>query len=322
MNDHKLDLRRLRYFTVVAQELSFSRAAERLHIAQPPLSYQIKQLEQELGVLLFERTGRGVRLTDAGQVLFDEARRLFIQIEQTVRTVERVGSGEVGQLNLGFVPSASNEVLPPLLHHFRGRFPDVELFLQEMPPDEVVQRLHNTQIDVGFFYLPFEDDKLEFRPVSREYLVVALPEAHPLASEPEIELHALSEEFFILPMRYQMPGLYAQVMDVCRQAGFTPRAVQKDVWLMQTIIGLVAGGLGVALVPNSLRNVRRQGVVYKLVRGLSPTVEMAVVWRRGDTSSVLQAFLRTVREICLVSPLERPEHSGAPSPALGEGVGG
>jgi DNA-binding transcriptional LysR family regulator len=299
MNDLKLDLRRLRYFAAVAEELSFSRAAERLHMAQPPLSYQIKQLEQELGVKLFARTGRGVRLTDAGQVLFEEARRIFVQLEQTARLVERVGGGEVGQLNLGFVPSASNEVLPPLLHHFRRRFPDVELFLQEMRPDEVVQRLHSAQVDVGFFYLPFEDTdrRLDFRSVSREVLVVALPEAHPLAQEPEIELRALAHEPFILPMRYKMPGLHAQVIEACRQAGFAPQAVQKDIWLMQTIIGLVAGGLGVALVPSSLRKVGRQGVAYRPVRGLAPSVEMAVVWRRDDSSMVVQSFLRVAHEV-------------------------
>jgi DNA-binding transcriptional LysR family regulator len=163
-----------------------------------------------------------------------------------------------------------------------------------MTPDEVVQRLHGTQIDVGFFYLPFEEANLEFRPVSRESLVVALPEAHPLAQEPEIELHMLANEPFILPMRYKMPGLYAQVIEVCRQAGFTPRAVQKDIWLMQTIVGLVAGGIGVTLVPSSLQNFRRQGVIYRPIRSLSATVEMAAVWRRDDTSTVLRSFLRVV----------------------------
>lgn len=296
----KLDSRRLRYFVAVAQELSFSQAAERLHMAQPPLSYQIKQLETDLGVLLFERTGRGVRLTDAGRVLFDEARRILMQLEQTARMVERVGSGEVGRLNLGFVPSASNEVLPPLLHHFRRGFPDVQLFLQEMTPDEVVQRLHATQVDLGFFYLPFEDNLLEWRVVSREVLVVAMLESHPLAGEQEIDLGALAGEPFVLPMQYQMPGIHAQVMAMCRQAGFTPLAVQKDVWLMQTIIGLVAGGLGVALVPNSLRSFRRQGVVYKRVRNQEATVEMAAVWRRGDSSTVLRSFLRVVDELCVV----------------------
>ena len=242
-----MELRRLRYFVAVAEELSFNRAAQRLHISQPPLSNQIKQLEEELGVQLFKRSNRGVRLTEAGELLLEEARRIFIQLEQTARLVERVGSGKVGRLSLGFVPSATNEVLPRLLYEFRRRFPDVELFLHEMMPDQVVQRLHSRQIDVGFFYLPFDDSSLHITPVSREPLVVALPETHSLAKEPEIDLRTLEREPFILPRRYEMPGLYGQVTEICRQAGFTPRAVQKDVWLMQTIVGLVASGIGVAL---------------------------------------------------------------------------
>jgi DNA-binding transcriptional LysR family regulator len=291
-----MDLRRLRSFVAAAEELSFNRAAQRLRIAQPPLSNQIKQLEEELGVRLFERTSRGVRMTEAGEALLEEARRIFVQVDQTVNLVRRVGYGAVGRLTLGFVPSASNEVLPPILHSFRDRYPDVELFLREMRPDRVVQRLHDKQIDVGFLYLPLDDASLNIECVSREPLVLALAESHPLASKARVELQALAEEPFILPARYPMPGLYGQVTEVCRQAGFVPKAVQKDVWLMQTIVGLVAGGIGVALVPASLRNLHRRGVVYKSVYGLSPTVELGVVWRRDDPGVVLNSFLQAVRE--------------------------
>ncbi len=173
----------MHYFVAVAEELSFNRAAQRLHMAQPPLSNQIKQLEEELEVLLFERTSRGVRMTEAGEALLEEARRIFVQVDQTVRVVQRVGHGEVGRLTLGFVPSASNEVLPPILRTFRNRFPDVELFLREMRPDRVVQRLHDKQIDVGFLYLPLDDASLNIECVSREPLVLALSESHPLASK-------------------------------------------------------------------------------------------------------------------------------------------
>jgi DNA-binding transcriptional LysR family regulator len=305
-----MELRRLRYFVAVAEELSFNRAAQRLRISQPPLSTQIKQLEEELGVLLFKRSSRGVRMTDAGELLLEETRRIFIQLEQTARMVERIGSGKTGRLSLGFVPSATNEVLPSVLYEFQRGFPDVELFLHEMMPDQVVRRLHGRQIDVGFFYLPFDDSALTFRPVSREPLIVALSESHPSANEPEIDLRTLEREPFILPMRYEMPGLYGQVTEVCRQAGFTPRAVQKDVWLMQTIVGLVASGIGVALIPASLRNFRRKGVVYKTVRNLSPKVEMGMVWRRGDSSPVLSAFLDVVGE---VAPLAKGKRaSGEP----------
>lgn len=291
-----IDLRRLRYFVAVAEESSFNRAARRLHIAQPPLSTQIKQLEEELGVRLFERTNRGVRMTEAGELLLEEARRIFVQVDQTVRIVRRVGHGEVGRLTLGFVPSASNEVLPEILRAFRDRFPEVELFLREMRPDRIVQRLHDKQVDVGFLYLPLEDASLNIECISREPLVLALPEAHPLARRRKVELQDVSEEPFILPARYSMPGLYGQVTEACRRAGFAPRAVQKDVWLMQTIVGLVAGGIGVALVPASVRNLRRRGVLYKQVHGLSPTVELGMIWRKGDPGVVLSSFLKVARK--------------------------
>ena len=266
-------------------------------MAQPPLSNQIKQLEEELGVLLFERTSRGVRMTGAGELLLEEARRIFVQVDQTVRVVQRVGYGEVGRLTLGFVPSSSNETLPPILRRFSERFPGIELFLREMRPDLIVRRLRDKQIDVGFLYLPLEDKSLNVERVSREPLVLAMPETHPLASEPRVELQAVAKEPFILPARYQlMPGLYGQVTEACRQAGFVPNAVQKDVWLMQTIVGLVAGSIGVALVPASLRNLRRKGVVYKSVHGLSPTVELGVIWRGDDRGAVLNSFLQATRE--------------------------
>jgi DNA-binding transcriptional LysR family regulator len=291
-----MELRRLRYFVAVAEEQSFNRAARRLHMAQPPLSSQIKQLEQELGVRLFHRTSRGVRMTEAGELLLEEARRIFVQVEQTERLVRRVGRGEVGRLTLGFVPSASNEVLPPVLRRFRERFPEVELFLREMRPDRIVQQLHSKQLDAGFLYLPLEDRALNIECVAREPLVLALPEDHRLASEERVELNAVAQEPFILPARHQMPGLHAQVTGACEQAGFAPEAVQKDVWLMQTIVGLVAGRIGVALVPASLRNLRRRGVVYKAVAGLSPTVETGMLWRRDDPGVVLRSFLRVARE--------------------------
>jgi DNA-binding transcriptional LysR family regulator len=310
-----MDMRRLRYFVVVAEESSFSRAAERLHMAQPPLSHNIRQLEQELGVLLFERSNRGVWLTEAGELLLEDVRRMFAQLDQTVLAVQRVGQGQVGRLTLGFVPSSSNEALPPLLHAFRERFPGVELFLREMRPDHVVQQLHERQIDVGFVYLPLEDPSLNIEGITREPLVLALPEAHPLTSEDQVELGALAEEPFVLPARYQrMPGLYVRVTEACRRSGFTPNAVQKDVWLMQTIVGLVAAGIGVALVPSSLQNIPRRGVIYKPVHGLSPTIELGMIWRRDHRGMVLKSFLEVARErsAAFEKVKEVQEESGSP----------
>jgi DNA-binding transcriptional LysR family regulator len=292
-----MELRHLRYFVVVVQEVNFTRAAQRLRIAQPALSSQIKKLEQELGVRLFERVGRGVRLTEAGHLLLEEARHHFVQIEQTVRVVQETGHGEIGRLSLGFIPAASNNILPPILREYRNRFPRVELFLREMMPDKAVQELHDGRVDVSFSFFPLEDETVRCKVICREALVVALPETHPLASESEVEMRALADEPFILPTQYSTPSLYGKVMDICRQAGFAPRAVQKDVGLMQTIIGLVAGEIGVALVPASLRNLNRKGVVYREVRDFTPTVEMSVMWRRDNTRPVLTSFLQVVDDV-------------------------
>ncbi|WP_407691019.1 LysR family transcriptional regulator [Rubrobacter marinus] len=282
----------------MAEEQNFSRAAERLLMAQPPLSDQIKRLEGAIGAKLFDRSRRGARLTEAGELLLMEARRLLAQADQAAEMVRRVGDGEVGRLALGFVPSASNSVLSPVLCEFRERYPDVQLYLQEMNPDWLVDGLHAGRVDLSFLYLPFEDDTLLHRPVSHEPLVVALPEMHKLATEEEVDLRELADQPFVLPARWHMPGLHAKVVEACRKAGFEPKAVQKEVWLMQTVVGLVAGGMGVALVPASLRNLARAGVVYKTVHGFSPTVEMGVVWRPQERNPVVHSFLRIVDEIC------------------------
>jgi DNA-binding transcriptional LysR family regulator len=282
----------------LAEELNFSRAAQQLHISQPPLSKQIKQLETDLGSQLFERVSRGVRLTEAGELLFGEAQRILSQIEQTQSMIQRVGRGEVGKIALGFTPSAANAVLPPILLEFRNRYPEVELSLHEMKADQLVDRLSNKWIDVSFLYLPFEDDRFHCRTVSHEPLVVALPSKHPLASKPAVRMRALANEPFVLPARHRyMPGLYGQVTELCRRAGFTPNAVQRDVWQMQTILGLVGGGIGIALVPASYRDLPRKGVVYKEIRDFEPIVEMGAVWRRDDTTPVLHSFLEVVRDV-------------------------
>lgn len=292
-----MEPRLLQYFVAVAEELNFSRAAQRLHVSQPAVSRQIRQLEQNFGVQLFERMGHLIQLTKAGQMLLEEARSLLAHMEQTTRIVRETGSGEVGRLTLGFIPAASNEVLPGILREFRARFPKVELTLREVMPEQAVQRLHDGRVDVSFLLLSGADLDFHYKTVSRELLVVALPEAHPLTAEPRIEMSKLADESFIMPARYSVPSLYGKVMEVCRQAGFTPNIAQEGVGLMQTTIGLVAGGIGVALVPASLQNLSRKGVVYREVQDLKPTVEMSVLWRPSDNNPVLASFLSIVDDV-------------------------
>jgi DNA-binding transcriptional LysR family regulator len=305
----QLDSRRLGYFLAVAEELNFHRAAEKLHMSQPPLSNQIKRMEEELGVKLFKRSGRGVELTAAGQLMVGEAERLMSQIEQTQSLVQRAGRGQVGQLRVGFTPSVANELLPPILHEFGGSFPEVEMFLHEMKSDLIIDQLESRWLDVGFLYLPFDDDRFFRRTVTREPLVVGLASSHRLASQASVSIEQLKDEPFIMPARHRrVPGVHSQIMELCARYGFAPKAVQKDVWLMHTIVGLAASKVGVCLVPGSMMKVRREGIVYKQIRGISPMVEMAVVWRREDEKLVLDSFLEVVHRVS--SQRAEPEREG------------
>lgn len=292
-----MELRHLRSFVAVAEELSFTRAAVRLHVAQPALSVQIRQLETEVGVALLDRSRRAIRLTEPGRVLLDEARRLLAGLEGTIRLVQRTGAGEVGRLVVGFVPSAANSALPPLLRRFRAAVPGVDVHLREMAPDALIQALHEGRLDVCFLYLPFEDPSLEQAVVATEPFVVALAHGHPLAAERVVDPAHLAREPFILPARHGMPGLHAKVLDLCREAGFTPRAAQDDVWLVQTIIGLVAGGVGVAMVPASAGAPGHRGVEFRPLRGSAAhEVELAAVWRRDAGAAVLRRFLDQIAD--------------------------
>lgn len=288
-----VELRHLRYFVAVAEELSFTRAAQRLHIAQPPLSMQIRRLERTLGAELFDRSRREIALTAAGEALLTEARRLLVQVDQALRAAQQAGAGDVGRLTVGFVPSASNAALPAYVRAFRARHPRVELFLRELPPDDLVTALHNGGVDVCFLYLPFADERLATRTVEREPLIAVLPADHRLAAGPRaapLAVSALRDEPFVLPARHRMPGLNARVLEACRRAGFEPLAVQKDVWLIQTMLGLVAAGLGVALVPGSVRNLRRAGVSFRRL-DTAIDVELGAFWRADDRSPTLRNFV-------------------------------
>jgi DNA-binding transcriptional LysR family regulator len=292
-----VELRHLRYFVAVAEELSFTRAAERLHIAQPPLSTQIRNLEAALGVALFDRSRRQVALTDAGELLLEESRRLLTQIEQALSATRTAGEGEAGRLTIGFIPSASTSTLPGHLRAFRRRHPGVELFLRELPPDELAAQLHAGALDLCFLYLPFDDPRLEQVVVAREPLVAALPEDHRLARSTRVlRLADLRDEPFVLPARHHMPGLHARVLAACRSAGFEPEPVQRDVWLLQTVLGLVAAGLGVALVPESIRDAYSTGVAFRPLRDAGDPVELGAVWRADDASPTLRNFVALLRE--------------------------
>ncbi len=292
-----MELRHLRYFVAVAEELNFSRAAERLHIAQPPLSQQIRDLEAELGVVLFNRTKRRVELTAPGQVFLEKVQQSIQSIEQAVEAVQRASRGEIGRLSVGFNSSATYSVLPQILRGFRERYPQVELHLHELTTSQQLKCLHQHEIDAGILYLPIESSALKVVSILKERLVVAMPESHPLAVSSQMSIRALSCEPFIMPTHRLGGGLYSKIMQFFQQSGFRPTVVQEAMQL-QTMISLVAGEVGVALVPASLQNLQRAGVVYRCLQELTPEVEIAIAWRQHDDGSpVLQKFIDAVREL-------------------------
>lgn len=288
-----MELRHLHYFIAVAEELNFSRAADRLHIAQPPLSQQIRHLERELGFALFHRTKRSVQLTEAGQGFLEAAYKLLQNLEQAIQAGRQISRGERGQLVVGFVSSAAYNVLPPILQSFRKAVPNVALELRELTTVQQLAWLAEGQIDIGFVRPPVAESGIEAEIILQEPLIAALPEAHPLCQRSQISMRSLANEPFILFPRALAPGLHDPIISLCQQHGFSPTVVQEAIQ-MQTIVSLVAAEMGVAIVPASLQNLQRKGVVYKPFRHKTPLVEVALIWR-SQPSAAVQQFLGIVR---------------------------
>ncbi|MBU1332949.1 MAG: LysR family transcriptional regulator [Gammaproteobacteria bacterium] len=288
-----MELRHLRYFVAVAEELHFGRAAELLGISQPPLSQQIQALEQELGVRLFERSNRHVALTDAGRLFLEETRQTLAQVSKSVDVVRRAEQGEIGELQIGFTSSAPFvSIIPQAVFAFRQAFPAVHLNLQEMTSREVSQALVDKKLQVGMIRpleLPAELDAVE---LLREPLVALLHAGHPLAGEQEhgLSLAELAAEPFVFFPRSYGSGLYGQLFSLARQAGFSPRITQEAHEAL-TIIGLVAAGLGVSVLPSSFRRIRIDGVVFRTLLDADATTAVWLVKRRQERSPLAQAFI-------------------------------
>ena len=280
-----MELRHLRYFVTVAEELHFGRAAAKLFIAQPPLSQQIQQLERELGVPLLARTSRRVQLTPAGEAFLTEARQILESVRVAADTAKRAARGDTGWLGIGFAASATYDLLPAVLHDFRASFPEVSLSLQELNAVEQAAALRDKTIHVGFARPYAQRPELVVSAVQREPFLTAFPEAHFLADNTPLRLSALAGEPFISFPELPKPSYAEAVRLACESAGFTPRVVQ-EVREMQTALSLVAAGFGVALLPASVRHLHRDGVVYRPLEEPAPRTELAVVSRSDDPSPV------------------------------------
>ena len=292
-------LRQFRQFLAVADAMSFRLAAERLHMAQPPLTAAIRQLENDLGVRLFERTNRVTGLTAAGRVLQDEARRTIAQAERAVALTRQAGAGMIGSLRIGFVASAVRHVLPPLIADFRDTHPGVSLVLEEATTARQVAALLEDRLDVGIVVLPLPasgEPRIATHLLMKSRLVAAIPARHDLArgSAKPLPLASLAGEPWILYPEAEGPGLYAAILAACAKAGFTPRVAQRAVQ-METVLGLVAAGLGVALVSSPFRETGREGVVFRALAGAGSPVpyQAALAWRRDDASPTLALFLES-----------------------------
>lgn len=300
-----MELRLLRYFTVVAEELHFSRAAARLHMAQPPLSQQIRRLEEELGVPLLARTRRRVELTEPGRQFLASAREILAQVDRAVLQVQRAARGEVGEIAIGLVSSASYEdSLPRVLRAYRERHPAVAITLHELSSGEQLVALREGRIQVGFLRPPIHEPGITTTTVLREPLVAVLPADHPLAARRRVPLAALAQDPFIMIPRSHGLGILDLVMGACLKAGFTPHIAQEGKEI-QTVMSFVAAGFGVSLLPGTVRRLAHAGVAYVPLAPPQVLIEIAAAHRSGDTSPLLAAFLAVLKETLSTSALAK-----------------
>lgn len=314
-----VELRHLRYVVTLAEELNFGRAAARLNMTQPPLSQQIRLLEEQLGVTLFHRSKRHVRLTEAGSILATEGRRILAETEQAVRQVVKASHGEVGILRLGSINSADCIVVKTL-KAFARHTPQVQFELQSMTTSAQLEAIHTGRIQAGFFRLPASDPKLTIVPLLKESLILALPRSHKLSSEERLPLAALANEQFILASRAADPGLYDSIIAACRAAGFAPRVTYEtgDVYAS---LRIVEAGLGISMLP-SLRHFQRPEIVLRQIESPAPQTEMAVAYSGDNTSELLRHFLSVLREIAesvqvVVDKEAQAPFDDVPQPSVG-----
>jgi DNA-binding transcriptional LysR family regulator len=294
-----MDLRQLRQFVAVAEEGSFRRAAERLHVSQPPLSVAVQHLEASLGTALLQRSRQGVRLTAAGEAFLREARRTLHQAQVSVDVARRAAAGKLGTLSLSFVPSAGLDVVPQLLRAFRRDHPDVKLVLNGATTAQQIEGLMNGTIDVGVVVPPLHAaPDFHVDDFTEQELVLAVPRSHPLGGQPRVQLASLAAESFVGFAYREGPGFECVVLAACRDSGFIPHVVQRATQ-MQTILALVASGLGVALVPQALRSVRVEQVAYLQVRrGRAPVrYGLGLACRPSNDNPALLAFMALAQRL-------------------------
>ena len=290
-----LNLKQIRYFVAVAEERNFTRAAERLHMAQPPLTRQIQALEDDLGAPLFQRSPRGVELTEAGQALMEEAPNLLALARQARERVQLAGQGRLGRLDIGTFGSGVLDLIPRILARFHAERPQVRIVLHDQTKAEQIQALRERRISVGFNRMVPPEDDLVVEPLMREGMMVAMPAMHPLVKQQRVTLAELDDQRMILYPHQPMPGLAERVTRAFADAGLRLR-LEQEVDDVLTAIALVSSGFGLCITTESSTSLRLPGVVFRpLDCDALRDIELACLYRRGDASPVLAAFLEVVR---------------------------
>lgn len=299
-----MELRHLRYFVAVAEERHFGRAAARLHMAQPPLSQQIRQLESELGLALLTRTTRRVDLTSAGAAYLDRVRQILMDVEAATDEARRVDAGLVGRLVVGCVGSATYSLLPSLARALREQLPDVEFgFRGEMLVPDQVAALLDGSIDLALLRPPVEEKTLRWRVLRTDPLIVALPEGHRLSGRKRLRMGDLRDEDFIVHVGRGRSVMHATMLGLCREAGFEPR-IHHEVAETSTLTTFVAAGLGIALVPAPVATLGVAGTIYRPLAERRARIDLAVATRAADESPALARALEVLAEL-----VERAGHA-------------
>lgn len=316
MNEHagsmiNLELRRLRYFLAVAQELHFARAAERLHMAQPPLSLQIRKLEEEVGFRLFERTSRNVALTEAGRVLLAGARTAMDELQRAIYSGQQTERGHSGHVRIGFVSSGGVTFLPKLLRHLHKFLPEVQTETRQFSSNGALEALAQRTIDLAVVRTPLVGDKLLHRPILRDGVVLALPDDHPMSRRKRIRLEEMQHEMFVLYPPNEGHAAYSVVQRACLAAGFVPSVAEfvDDVYGM---LGLVGAGIGVALMPAAISGLSIDGVVFRPLPEVEECFELSLVWRAEDDRRLISTLVDALADVSgLLVSRRRSRRSGS-----------
>jgi DNA-binding transcriptional LysR family regulator len=291
-----MELRHLQYFAVLGETLHFGRAAERLHISQPPLSRQIALLEEELGVVLLDRTRRTVKLSAAGERFLQDAKEILASVERAKRNALTASLGHSGSLSVGFMFAAAYSVVPPITRAYTSEFPGVDVHLSESIPRLLTQDIRESHTDVAIMYPPSDLEGLETRTVFSEPLVVALPAEHPLARRSgTLDAAQLRNESFLISPRVAAPYIYDAIVSHCQRYGFTPK-IRLETNYQQTIVNLVGQGIGVALVHRSMKTARPSNVKFRTLAN-PPYVDVNVTWNRLNHNPCIQTFVALAQKL-------------------------